>query len=220
ATLLREERITTVTLPPSVLASMGASELPELKTVVSAGEPCSGQIVRQWGEGRHFINAYGPTEITVCATMEEIEQDGSMRPSIGKPISNVTLRIVDAWMNPVPIGVAGELLVGGAGVTRGYINRPELTAERFVPDPYSESGGERLYRTGDLARYLPDGNLEYLGRKDQQVKVRGYRIELGEIEAALQKHAAVKQALVIAREDEPGDKRLVGYVVVADSAAP
>src|SRR6185503_9043781 len=153
ATLLREERITTVTLPPSVLASMGASELPELKTVVSAGEPCSGQIVRQWGEGRHFINAYGPTEITVCATMEEIEQDGSMRPSIGKPISNVTLRIVDAWMNPVPIGVAG-----------GYINRPELTAERFVPDPYSESGGERLYRTGDIGKYRRGGEIEFIGR--------------------------------------------------------
>jgi acyl-coenzyme A synthetase/AMP-(fatty) acid ligase/aryl carrier-like protein len=159
-----------------------------------------------------LINHYGPTEITVgCSTFEIVEDIARIRVlPIGRPIANTRLYILDGQMEPVPIGVAGELYIGGAGVARGYSNRADLTAERFVPDGFSGDGG-RLYRTGDLCRYLADGNIEFLGRNDDQVKIRGYRIELGEIESRLSEHADVREAVVIAREDTPGEKRLVGY---------
>ena len=133
-------------------------------------------------------------------------------PSIGRPIANIKIYLLDHYRRPVPVGVAGELHIGGDGLARGYHNRPELTAERFIPNPFSEEPGARLYKTGDLARYLPDGNIEFLGRIDNQIKVRGYRIEPGEIETALGKHAAVKETVVVAGEDKQKNKRLVAYV--------
>jgi acyl carrier protein len=183
-----------------------------LRTVISAGEACSADIVARWAPGRRFINAYGPAEATVCATLGEC-RNGSGRPSIGRPIANTQVYILDRHRQPVPIGVPGELYIGGDGLARGYLNRPELTAERFIPHPFRSEPGARLYKTGDLARYLPDGTIEYLGRLDHQVKLRGFRIELEEIETVLGQHPAVHEAVVIVREDTAGDKRLVAYVV-------
>ncbi|WP_144572332.1 non-ribosomal peptide synthetase [Bacillus paramycoides] len=157
-----------------------------------------------------FYNVYGPTECTVDTTCYHIQKD-SKRVTIGRPLPNVQTYVLDKNWLPVPVGVMGELYIGGAGLARGYLNRPELTSERFIPHPFKE--GERLYRTGDLVRYLPDGNIDYLGRTDNQVKIRGFRIELGEIEATLQEHYLIKEAVVMVRENQLGDKRLVAYVV-------
>ena len=207
-TLLRKESITVATLPPSVLAVLDAMDLPSLRTIVSAGEACTNEIVRRWSPRRRFINAYGPTEATVCATMTGCDGIGGTI-SIGKPNANTRIYILNRHLEPVPIGVAGELYICGVGLARGYHNRPELTAERFIPNPFSSDSSSRLYKTGDLARYLPDGNIEYLGRLDHQVKIRGFRIELGEIESVLEQHPAIKATAVVAREDIPGDKRLL-----------
>jgi amino acid adenylation domain-containing protein len=210
--LLRVRAITTVTLPPSVLAALPTESLPSLRTIVTAGEACSAELVARWHEGRRFINAYGPTESTVCATLGECF-NAEQKPSIGRPIDNVRVYLLDERMQPVPVGVAGELYIGYDGLARGYVNRPELSAEKFIPNPFGDEPGARLYRTGDRARYLPDGRIDYLGRLDNQVKVRGYRIEPGEIEAVFGRHPSVQDIIVIAGEDTPGEKRLVAYVI-------
>ncbi|MEO0373612.1 MAG: amino acid adenylation domain-containing protein [Cyanobacteria bacterium P01_A01_bin.17] len=210
--LLQTEAITHVTLPPSVLAVLPSTELPALESIIVAGEACHGSIVAQWSQQRRFFNAYGPTEATVCATIAECKSDGAC-PPIGRPIDNTQLYILDPRRQPLPVGTPGELYIGGIGLTRGYLNRPDLTIEKFIPNPFGEG---RLYRTGDLVRYRPDGNIEFLGRLDHQVKIRGFRIELGEIEAVLSQHKQVQNCIVIAREDTPGNKRLVAYVVAHD----
>jgi len=211
--VMRDQNINTVTLPPSVVAVMPEESLRDLKVMVTAGEKCTAEIVSKWGKGRKFFNAYGPTETTVCASMLHVTSHYRQGPPIGTPINNFQLYILDANWQPVPIGVAGELCVGGVGLARGYLKRPDLTADSFIPNQYGEEPGKRLYRTGDLVRYLPDGNIEFLGRIDHQVKVRGFRIELGEIEAVLGEHENVLDVIVLVREDVPGDKRLVAYLV-------
>ena len=164
-------------------------------------------------------NVYGPTETTIWSSIFRIETPNGLIP-IGRPIANTQMYILDRYQQPLPIGVPGELYIGGAGLARGYLNRPDLTDEYFIANPFSNDPESRLYKTGDLARYLPDGNILFLGRIDNQVKIRGYRIELGEIESVLAQHPAIQQAVVLAREDIPGDRRLVAYTVTTDGSAP
>ena len=220
---LQKDGISHVTLPPSALAVLPKEPLPALQTLIVAGEACSLDLVKQWSVGRNFFNAYGPTEASVCASIGQCDKD-NLKVTIGKAIANVQIYILDSHLQPVPVGVPGELYIGGIGVARGYLNRPELTAEKFIPNPFDppltplDKGGEqtsKLYKTGDLARYLADGNLEFLGRIDNQVKIRGFRIETGEIEAVLSQYFLLAQNVVVAREDSAGDKRLVAYLVPA-----
>jgi acyl-coenzyme A synthetase/AMP-(fatty) acid ligase/acyl carrier protein len=163
-------------------------------------------------------NMYGPTETTIWSAIED-QSDPQQPITIGRPIANTQCYILDAYGEPVPPGVIGELCIGGAGVARGYLGSPELTAERFTPDPFG-SGGARIYHTGDLARFMADGRIECLGRSDQQVKIRGFRIEPGEIEARLHEHPAVRQAAVVARPDSSGEARLIAYVVTNSATLP
>ncbi|AUX45575.1 uncharacterized protein SOCE26_070690 [Sorangium cellulosum] len=216
--LLREREIEIAVLPPSVLAALPFEQLPALRTLVVAGEACPPELVATWGRGRRFWNAYGPTEATVCATAGECV-DASRKPPIGRPIDNTRLYILDRHRKPVPIGVPGEIYIGGVGVARGYLNLPELTEERFIRDPFSDAPRARVYRTGDLGRYLPDGSIEFLGRVDQQVKLRGFRVETGEVESILGLHPAVRSASVVLHEDASGQQRLVAYVVLGARAA-
>src|ERR1700728_2551220 len=183
-----------------------------LRTLLTGGDRLH-QPPGPW-PGFSIINNYGPTETTVVASSGLIERDDA-EISIGRPIANTRIYILDVHGEPVPVGVAGELYIGGAGVARGYLNRPELTAEKFVNDPFVDEPGARMYRTGDVGRWLADGNIEFLGRNDDQVKIRGYRIELGEIEARLGEVEGVGEAVVVVREEQPGDKRLVAYYTVA-----
>jgi amino acid adenylation domain-containing protein len=239
--LLRRERVTVLSQTPSAFRQLlwaeesalarGEEMVSDLRLVVFGGEALDLASLAPWFE-RHgeerplLVNMYGITETTVHTTWRRLRQSDLAQPgsAIGRPLSDLSLHLLDRGGRPVPIGVPGEIHVGGAGVARGYLARPALTAERFVPDPFASGaadgvGGLRLYRSGDLARRRPDGDLEYLGRIDRQVKVRGFRIELGEIEAALAEHPEVREAVVTAREDRPGDVRLVGYVTSAVSPA-
>ncbi|MEH2068927.1 MAG: amino acid adenylation domain-containing protein [Nostoc sp.] len=196
----------------------------QLRLVLVGGDAMLPEYVATWQRSPmscvRLVNAYGPTETTITATLFEIppqwSEDGNLRKMpIGRPLPNRTVYILDKYLQPVPLGVPGELYIGGACLAKGYLNRPELTQERFISNPF---GSGRLYKTGDLVRYLPDGNIEYLGRIDNQVKIRGFRIELGEIEAVLNTHTQIQQAVVIVREDIPGNKRLVAYVVSSDES--
>jgi len=223
--LIARHRVSHLLALPSfyaLLLQQAGVQLQTLKTAIVAGEACPTEVVK-----RHYAvlpdvplyNEYGPTEGSVWSSVYPAKREDCDRPlSIGRPINNVQLYILDRSGNPVPVGVQGELHVGGAGVARGYWQRPELTAEKFIPDPFQANGG-RLYKTGDLARYRPDGNIEFLGRTDDQVKIRGFRIELGEIEARLMEQTGADKAVVLAREDQPGNKRLVAYVIARDNAA-
>ena len=211
-------RVTLINTVPSVMAELlySASLPASVHTVNLAGEPLHSALVRrlyQQDTIQRVFNLYGPTEDTTYSTYMLAEK-GEWEPSIGRPIANTQVYILDSLLQPVPIGVAGELYIGGDGLARGYLNRPDLTAERFIQNPFSDAPDARLYKTGDLARYRPDGNIEYLGRLDHQVKIRGFRIELGEIGAVLEHHPAVREAVVVVREDAPGNKRLVAYIVL------
>jgi amino acid adenylation domain-containing protein len=235
--LLCSERVTILNQTPSAIrqlidAKKAAANFQQssLRLIVCGGEAFPTELAAQLLEWNIPLwNFYGPTEATVWTAIHPIKLIESERPyiPIGRPLPNTQLYILDANLQPVPAGVLGELYIGGAGLSRGYLKRPELNAEKFIPNPFAENKtafslmqnsssfilSERIYKTGDLARYLPDGNIEFMGRSDHQVKIRGFRIELGEIEAAIGQHPAVRETVVLVREDNPGDKRLVAYIV-------
>jgi amino acid adenylation domain-containing protein len=239
--LLQQQQVTHITITPSALTQLPAANLPDLKMVLVGGEAPTPELIAQWSAGRRFINAYGPTEVTVNASMVVCgnDQQGNGQPQLPtlRPSSNKQFYILDAHLQPVPIGAIGELYIAGIGLARGYLNRPDLTAERFIPNPFREErsplaplkkggtgsevplfkgelgGSARLYKTGDRASYLPDGRVKLWGRADDQAKIRGFRIEPQEIERVLRQHPALQTAAVIVREDQPGEKRLVAYGV-------
>ena len=215
---LFERAITHCTLPPSAIATLPSHPLPLLNTVTVAGEICSAEVVARWAPGRRFFNLYGPTEASIWTTGVEWDQNGEA-PPIGKPIANTKIYILNANLHPVPVGVPGELYIGGIGLARGYLRRPDLTAEKFIPDPFSTEPGSRLYKTGDRARFRMDGNVDFIGRNDWQVKIRGFRIELGEIEALLAEHPDVRQAAVHLWKVQANDVRIVACCVPANAGA-
>ena len=225
--VLQRYRVSTLWLTAS-LFNVIVDEAPQIlsgvRQLLTGGEALSPTHVRAALKRLpdvQLINGYGPTEsttFTCCYRIPNPLEETRLSIPIGRPICNTQVYVLDRYLSPVPLGVAGELYIGGDGLARGYLNRPELTAEKFLPDPFSAVPGARMYRTGDLVRYRPDGNIEFLGRIDHQVKIRGFRIELGEIEAVLAEHASVRQAVVLAREDAPGDKRLVAYIVPRHAA--
>ncbi|MET0399063.1 MAG: non-ribosomal peptide synthase/polyketide synthase, partial [Longimicrobiaceae bacterium] len=215
--LLREREIDVWVSTPALLDTLPEADFPALRTLSTGGERCPAHTAARWSRGRRLVNLYGPTETTIYTTAHACEPGVAEAPPIGRPVANSRVYVLDAWGVPVPVGVAGELHVSGAGVARGYLGRPALTAERFVPDALGGEAGGRLYRTGDRVRWRADGELEFLGRVDAQLKIRGFRIEPGEVEAALLGHPGVREAVVVAREAAvPGDRRLVGYVVAAE----
>jgi len=217
-TLPTAKEVTLINTVPSAIAELlKLNAIPaSVLTINLAGEPLPNKLVQQLYEletVQQVFNLYGPSEDTTYSTVALMPRGSDEIPTIGRPIANTQIHLLDQHLQPVPIGVPAELYISGAGLARGYLNRPDLTQERFIPNPFSPETGSRLYKTGDLARYQADGNIEYLGRIDHQVKLRGFRIELGEIEAVLTQHPQVQQAIAIVREDNPGDKRLVAYVV-------
>ncbi|MDZ7969156.1 MAG: amino acid adenylation domain-containing protein [Nostoc sp. DedSLP03] len=215
--------VSLVNTVPSIIAELLQVDglPPSVRTVNLAGEPLQNQLVQQIYQNdqiQKVLNLYGPSEDTTYSTFAQVNRDSNV--TIGSPIANTQIYLLDTKLQPVPIGVPGEIYIGGAGLARGYLNRPELTKERFISNPFNNKLESRLYKTGDLARYLPDRNLEYLGRIDHQVKIRGFRIELGEIENAFLKNPAVREIVVLAREDKPRVQQLVAYIVLLIDQTP
>nr|QEO73687.1 AMP-dependent synthetase and ligase [uncultured bacterium] len=212
AAFAQEHALTHLTIPPSVLATVPDGSLPAGSSLVIGTEEVPADLVSRWASDRIMVNAYGPTEVTVNSTFWRCDPAFvGRRLPIGRPDLNTRAYVLDRALRPVPAGVVGELYLAGDALARGYLNRPALTAERFVACPFGEPG-ERMYRTGDLVRWREDGTLDFLGRVDTQVKIRGFRVELGEIEAVLGTHPGVEKVVVLAREDRPGNRRLVAYV--------
>jgi amino acid adenylation domain-containing protein len=210
AALIRDRRITFACLPPAVLNLLIGEDFPDLQTLLSAGEELTSDLLRAWlRDGLEIYNGYGPTEASIGSTFMKLDAGTQLPPPIGRPKPNYRAYVLDGFLNPVPVGVIGELHIGGAGVARGYLNRPELTRERFIADPFV--AGARLYKTGDLVRRRADGTIVFVGRVDHQVKIRGLRVELGEIEAALASHPGVAQAVVAVITDQAGEKQLAAY---------
>ncbi|MET0400956.1 MAG: amino acid adenylation domain-containing protein [Cystobacter sp.] len=215
--VLRSRHITHAVLPVSVLRTLTPVGFPDLEVVMSIGDVCLAETARQWAAHRRFINGYGPTEITVGCTLHTVDSRQAERVPIGRPLPQTHLVLLDEHLRPVPPGSPGEICIGGSGVGRGYLGQPALTAERFIPDPFSPTHGGRLYRTGDLGRLLADGSLDFLGRRDDQVKVRGARIELGQVERALRALSGVRDAVAVV--DGAGE-RLFGYVLPGGQPTP
>ena len=216
--VLVAEQVSVLTQTPSAVAMLSPQGL-ESAALVLAGEACPAEVVDRWAPGRVMINAYGPTETTMCVAISAPLTPGSGLAPIGSPVAGAALFVLDGWLRPVPTGVVGELYVAGEGVACGYVAPGRVDRVAVCGLPVRRGAGVRMYRTGDLVCWGADGQLRYLGRADEQVKIRGYRIELGEVQAALAGLDGVEQAVVIAREDRPGDKRLVGYVTgTADPA--
>ena len=210
--------ITHLTLPPAALSVMGEPEALAPMTLVVAGDACPPALARDWARRHAVFNAYGPTEATVCASIHRVTAEDVGRLPIGTPMANVQIHLLDATQKLVPLGAIGEICIGGTGVARGYLDRPDLNSDRFIRDPFTAGSVARLYRSGDLGRWREDGSLEFLGRRDGQVKLRGFRIELGEIENQLLACPGVREAVAVVREDVPGDKRLVAYYCIDDEA--
>src|SRR3954453_13447651 len=215
ADFLEEQRITMIYCVPTVLATLDRT-LPLIRTVNVGGEACPRELVERWGPGRRILNTYGPTETTVTCTMAELEVGKPV--TIGRALPTYSITLLDPDLRPVVDGEGGEVCVGGPGVARGYVNRPDMTADRFVADPRIDSG-RRIYRTGDLGRFLADGGLEYLGRADSEVKVRGHRVDLQEIESVLLEHPAVTAAVVTLLNSAETGGELAGYVTLAGDGA-
>jgi thioesterase domain-containing protein/acyl-CoA synthetase (AMP-forming)/AMP-acid ligase II/SAM-dependent methyltransferase/acyl carrier protein len=209
---LKQQRISIISLSPSVLAALPEAELPHLRTLLSAGEACTADLVDRWAPGRLFINGYGPTEVTIgTATNRCFAGEGT--PLVGRPFKNMRNYVLDENLEPVPVGVPGEIYIAGPGLARGYLNAAELTSERFLPCPFSGIPGDRMYKSGDRGRFHPDGRLECLGRIDSQVKIRGFRIEPGEVESLLRSEPTVRDAVVVPYQSGADETRLVAYVV-------
>jgi amino acid adenylation domain-containing protein len=221
AALMRHHKVSFACLPPAVVNLLADEALPDLRVLISAGDALASDVVEKFlRPGLHFYNGYGPTETTCGVTLMQLDATTPLPPPIGGPLSNYKAYVLDAHLNPLPVGATGELYVGGPVHARGYLKQPALTEQRWIPDPFSSQPDARLYRTGDLVRRLSDGNMQFIGRIDNQVKIRGLRVELGEIEVALTTHPAIVEALVLAIDDAAGQKQLIGYARVNGGTIP
>ncbi len=227
--MLHRHSVTTLWLTASLfnaVVDQAPGALSNIRQLLTGGEALSVPHVRRAQAllpALEITNGYGPTEsttFTCCYRIPKPFEETRSSVPIGRPIANTKVYILDKHLHPVPVGVRGELHIGGDGLARGYLNETDLTAQKFIADPFNPNSGARLYKTGDLARYLPDGNIEFLGRMDRQIKLRGFRIELGEIESTLAQHPGVSETVLLAQEDNPEDKRLVAYVVPEPECCP